>query len=80
MTKLKIRITQFDREAKQGKWFIDKELLETTVFLHEFDEEDFFEILEAIGKIVNSRRDIKECSPMIPLTKNEVDNWLPPKD
>ena len=51
MKKLKIRITEFDSGVKRGRFFIDKE---QTVFLHEFDEKDFFEILEAIGRIVNS--------------------------
>ena len=53
MTKLKIRITEFDPVVKRGRFFIDKE---QTVFLYEFNKEDFFEILEVVGKIVNSGR------------------------
>ena len=56
MNKLKIRITQFDPTVKPGRLFIEKE---QTIFLHEMNEENFFEVLEAIGKIVNNDRDIK---------------------
>lgn len=91
MTKLKIRITQFDPVVKRGRFFIDKE---QTVFLHEFDEENFFKILEAIGKIVNSRNrstremtdeERKEVIERMgikneELRKIEAPNWMPPKD
>jgi len=51
MTKLKIRITQFDPDTKHGRFFHDTE---QTIFLHEMSEENFFEVLEAIGRIVNA--------------------------
>lgn len=54
MTKLKIRITQFNPDAKQERFFQDTEQI---VFLHEMSEDNFFEVLEAIGKIVDRDKD-----------------------
>lgn len=48
MNKLKIRITRFNTQAKKGKFFHD---VEETIFLHEAEEDKFFALLEAIGKV-----------------------------
>jgi len=54
MNKLKIRITKFDTLSKKGRFFHDTE---ETVFLHEIDEDIFFDILNAIGKITENIHD-----------------------
>lgn len=56
MNKLKIRITKFDTQSKAGRFFHDTE---ETIFLHEMDEERFFSLLNAIGKVDGYGKDVK---------------------
>lgn len=69
MNKLKIRITKFDTQSPKEKgrkrWFHD---IEETVFLHEMDEERFFSLLNAIGKVDEYGKDVKEDSRKDPWT------------
>lgn len=72
---MQIRITRI--VSKVGL-FTKRIELEETLFLHtDIREDELFSLIKAIGETI-----IKDpqCSPMIPLTKKEADNWLPPKD
>lgn len=76
---MKIRIT---RTIKKVGLFNRSFEIEETIFLYSnINYDELFPLIKAIGETIPIDKSNEEnYGPMVPLTKEEAADWMPPKD